>query len=92
MNHDSFFKSKNESRIDNSRKFENRAYPTAVAPGSPAFRAGTRAGTIHDSKNPESIQNPDFQVNRELTIRQNQIIILIKELIQELRIDTKSRI
>ena len=27
MNRDSFFKSQNESRIDNSRKFENRAYP-----------------------------------------------------------------
>ena len=27
MNRDSFFKSQNESRIDTSRKFENRAYP-----------------------------------------------------------------
>ena len=28
MNLDSFFKFQNESRIDESRKFENRAYPT----------------------------------------------------------------
>ena len=27
MNHDSFFIFQNESRIDNSQKFENRAYP-----------------------------------------------------------------
>ena len=30
MNHDSFFKFQNESRIDDSRKFENRAYPNRV--------------------------------------------------------------
>ena len=57
-------------------------------------RGTTRAGTIHDSKNRKSIQNPDFrdvQVNRESTIRQNEIILLIKELIHESRIDTKSR-
>ena len=28
MNRDSFFKFQNESGIDDSRKFENRAYPT----------------------------------------------------------------
>ena len=28
MNRDSFFKFQNESRIDNSRKFENCVYPT----------------------------------------------------------------
>ena len=27
INHDSFLKFQNESRIDNSRKFENHAYP-----------------------------------------------------------------
>ena len=53
-----------------------------------------RADTIHDSKNRESIQNPDFcdfQVNRESTIRQNERILLIKESIHESRIDSKSR-
>ena len=46
-----------------------------------------RAGTIHDSKNRELIQNPDFrdfQVNRESTIRQNELILSIKESILEL--------
>ena len=28
MNRNSFFKFQNESRIDSSRKFENRAYPS----------------------------------------------------------------
>ena len=32
--------------------------------------------------NQESIQNPDFQVNRESTIRQNERILLLKGLIQ----------
>ena len=49
---------------------------------------------IHDSKNRESIQNPDFfdfQMNRKSTIRQNERIVLIKESIHKLRIDSKSR-
>ena len=40
-----------------------------------------RAGTIHDSKNRESIQNPDFQhfqMNRESMIHQNERILLLK--------------
>ena len=45
----------------------------------------TRAGTIHDSKNRESIQNPDFRnfrLNHESTIRQNERILLLKGSIQ----------
>ena len=51
----------------------------------------TRAVAIHDSLNRESIQNPNFQVNRESTIRQNERILLLKESIHELRTDSKSR-
>ena len=50
-----------------------------------------RAGTIHDSKNRESIQNPNFQhfqMNRESMIYQNERILLLKELIHESRIDS----
>ena len=39
----------------------------------------TRAVAIHDSLNRESIQNPNFQVNRESKIRQNLRILLLKE-------------
>ena len=45
-----------------------------------------RAVAIHDSMNRESIQNPNFQVNREPTIRQNWRTLLLKELIHESRI------
>ena len=38
----------------------------------------------------ESIQNPNFQVNRESTIRQNWRTLLLKEMIHELRIGLKS--
>ena len=37
MNRDSFFKFQNESRIDNSRKFENRAYPNCELDQSPSL-------------------------------------------------------
>ena len=49
-----------------------------------------RAGTIDDSENRESIQNLNFQVNREPTIRQNGRNLLLKELIHESRIELKS--
>ena len=51
----------------------------------------TRAVAIHDSLNRESIQNPNFQVNRESMIRQNERILLLKESIHESRTDSKSR-
>ena len=49
-----------------------------------------RAVPIHDSMNRESINIPNFQVNRESTIRQNWRILLLKELIHESRIGLKS--
>ena len=36
MNCDSFFKFQNESKIDNSRKYKNRAYPSALLPSKQA--------------------------------------------------------
>ena len=39
----------------------------------------------------ESILNPDFQVNSESTIRQNEWILSLKEYIPESRTDSKSR-
>ena len=56
-----------------------------------SFGTGTRAVAIHDSLNRESIQNPNFQVNHESTIRQNERILLLKESIHESRTDSKSR-
>ena len=43
-----------------------------------------------DSMNRESIQNPNFQVNHESTIRQNWRNLLLKESIHESRIGLKS--